>query len=407
MADTKLSGLTELAATPASDDEVYIRDVSEAAEAESKRITVANLEGATTGVHGVGAGAIVGTTLAQALTNKTLTSPTINGTIATTGLTIPAHTLGGLVTLGGQSFSGLATLTHTTAGAYDALTIEDTAAGAAGNRPRIRTLFKDTGGTLREGSFIQFYQAAANGVDDIDVEMRFFVHKGAVNYTTLILNEDMRAIFSKDLELTEMTAPGAGAANTARIYAVVDGGTLTDLAAVFQDGTVDIFAQEVTSLDSPILTENSQIEVKVKMVKPHPGIIQFVAQYPNGKSFVLKEFQYHDAEKIAANKGCESPLPQDWEVTMLQERVDKNVTQLDNQLGRIENQLARLDTEKESNTTRLKQLLELVELGNAELKEREALQDRQMASSAEKEHIQQEKAELEQKKQLELNRLIR
>ncbi|NIV33247.1 MAG: hypothetical protein GWN58_28520 [Anaerolineae bacterium] len=47
------------------------------------------------------------------------------------------------------------------------------------------------------------------------------------------------------LELLEMAAPGAGGANTVRIYAVEDGGTLTDLAAVFQDGTVDIFAQEV------------------------------------------------------------------------------------------------------------------------------------------------------------------
>jgi len=43
MADTKLSALTELAATPASDDEVYIRDVSEAAATESKRITIANI----------------------------------------------------------------------------------------------------------------------------------------------------------------------------------------------------------------------------------------------------------------------------------------------------------------------------------------------------------------------------
>uniref|UniRef100_A0A6M3LG04 Tail protein n=1 Tax=viral metagenome TaxID=1070528 RepID=A0A6M3LG04_9ZZZZ len=43
MADTKLSALTELAAAPASDDEVYIRDVSEAAADESKRITIANL----------------------------------------------------------------------------------------------------------------------------------------------------------------------------------------------------------------------------------------------------------------------------------------------------------------------------------------------------------------------------
>ena len=43
MADTKLSALIELAATPAVDDEVYIRDVSEAAADESKRITIANL----------------------------------------------------------------------------------------------------------------------------------------------------------------------------------------------------------------------------------------------------------------------------------------------------------------------------------------------------------------------------
>ena len=43
MADQKLSALTELATTPANDDEVYIRDVSEAAAAESKRITTANL----------------------------------------------------------------------------------------------------------------------------------------------------------------------------------------------------------------------------------------------------------------------------------------------------------------------------------------------------------------------------
>ena len=47
MADTKLSALTALAATPAVDDEVYIRDVSEAAATESKRITIANLMAAS------------------------------------------------------------------------------------------------------------------------------------------------------------------------------------------------------------------------------------------------------------------------------------------------------------------------------------------------------------------------
>ena len=43
MVSAKLSALTELAATPASTDEVYVRDVSEAAVDESKRITIANL----------------------------------------------------------------------------------------------------------------------------------------------------------------------------------------------------------------------------------------------------------------------------------------------------------------------------------------------------------------------------
>ena len=43
MADTKLSALTELAAPPADNDQVYLQDVSEAASAQSKRITIANL----------------------------------------------------------------------------------------------------------------------------------------------------------------------------------------------------------------------------------------------------------------------------------------------------------------------------------------------------------------------------
>ena len=53
MADAKLSALTELATTPATDDEIYIRDVSEAMAAESKRITVANLMASTPAVHGI------------------------------------------------------------------------------------------------------------------------------------------------------------------------------------------------------------------------------------------------------------------------------------------------------------------------------------------------------------------
>lgn len=60
MADTKLSALVELAATPANDDELYIRDVSEAAADESKRITVTNLIAAVTGYAKIGSGTYVG-----------------------------------------------------------------------------------------------------------------------------------------------------------------------------------------------------------------------------------------------------------------------------------------------------------------------------------------------------------
>jgi hypothetical protein len=43
MADKKLSALTELAAVPAADDEFYLRDISESATNESKKILYANL----------------------------------------------------------------------------------------------------------------------------------------------------------------------------------------------------------------------------------------------------------------------------------------------------------------------------------------------------------------------------
>lgn len=97
---------------------------------------------------------------------------------------------------------------------------------------------------------------------------------------------------SSYIELTEMTAPGAGAANTARIYAVVGGDTLTDLAAVFQDGTVDIFAQEATEPDSPIFEFPDNTELKTFMRKPDRRTIQFVSVFPDGREFVMREIRY-------------------------------------------------------------------------------------------------------------------
>lgn len=88
----------------------------------------------TTGIHGVGAGAIVGTTLSQTLTNKTLTSPTINGTIATTGLTLPAVTLNGTVTLNGQFLDAGAGSAHLTTTGSISFVITTTSDGDQGPR---------------------------------------------------------------------------------------------------------------------------------------------------------------------------------------------------------------------------------------------------------------------------------
>lgn len=110
----------------------------------------------------------------------------------------------------------------------------------------------------------------------------------------------------------ERAAPGAGAANEVRVYAIVGGDTFTDLAAVFQDGTVDIFAQETTPLDAPIFKYPSGTKVVIALRKTHPGLVKIVAVFPNSKEFVLKELQYHHPDKISANIGTEGPLPADW-----------------------------------------------------------------------------------------------
>ncbi|KKN15539.1 hypothetical protein LCGC14_0984840, partial [marine sediment metagenome] len=119
----------------------------------------------------------------------------------------------------------------------------------------------------------------------------------------------------------ERAAPGAGAANEARMYAIVDGGSLTDMAVVFQDGTVDIFAQEVTPVDSPIFRYPSNTEGQLRMRKPHPGSQIFEMVFPDGSAFVLKELEHHDYDKIAADQGSEGPLPIGWVVETAAERV--------------------------------------------------------------------------------------
>jgi hypothetical protein len=68
-------------------------------------------------------------TLAQVLVNKTLTSPTINGTIATTGLTLPAVTLGGVLDANNQNITRINRLLVNSSGNNNTDVADDGALG--------------------------------------------------------------------------------------------------------------------------------------------------------------------------------------------------------------------------------------------------------------------------------------
>jgi hypothetical protein len=155
--------------------------------------------------------------------------------------------------------------------------------------------------------------SGGTGTDYADAEWYCVYHKD------FYLKNRMKTL-SNYIEFTEMTPPGAGSATNARMYAVKGGDNLTDMSVVYQDGTVDIFSQESTPLDSPIFTYPDETIGEVVMRKPHAGLIQFVMRFPNGMEFVLKELEYHDAEKVSNNKGYVKPLPNNWIITTKEER---------------------------------------------------------------------------------------
>lgn len=265
-------------------------------------------------------GTVVGTSDSQVLTSKTLTSPIINGTVTTTGLTLPSFTLtaGGTIQMNSgilQNLYYLGGRTDQKLGIYGKRQNDDTTISFY--TPGVSPTYTDTVRLNIYGRSAEAYISWYNS-----------------KHTGFKLGSFLNAN-TNHLQYEEMSAPGAGSENTTRVYATTGGDTLTDLCAVFQDGTVDIFAQESTELDAPIFTYSSGTEVKVKLIKEHAGLVQFVAEFPNGETFVLKEYEYHDEDKINANKGVVSLLPKDWLIeskTDREARLEKEKIELEKAL---------------------------------------------------------------------------
>ena len=134
------------------------------------------------------------------------------------------------------------------------------------------------------------------------------------------ISNTLEVSFKGSLLLDEIAAPANPATNEARIYAVEGGDTLTDVAVKFQDGTVDIFAQESTPLDSPLFRYGDNTQIQMVMRKPNPAIIQFVVVFPDGSEYVIKEINYHNQDKINASNGAATPLPKNWKIEEKWER---------------------------------------------------------------------------------------
>ena len=258
------------------------------------------------------------------LVTRGLVGPrTVGGTwTAISTWTLPAVTLGGNITGNSKNITGVAYFKVITGG-YGVFSEVDNSfvtisGGADGNAGGVWAYGKSNVSTP---GYVEIYTTNASAAATKRLSILGGANQATATWT--VCHQDFGTNYTS---YTEMSAPGAGAANTARIYALEGAGdALTDLCAVFQDGTVVVFAEESTPLDSPLFTQPSGVEVKHRMIKPHPGLIQEVLEYPGGKTFVIKYIEYHDADKIAANTGCDNPLPEGWEVTTLQERIAKQI----------------------------------------------------------------------------------
>ncbi len=227
----------------------------------------------TTGAHGVGAGVIVGTTLAQVLTNKTLTTPVINGDVTTTGLGLPAFTLNGAVTGNAQTITDA----NITVGAGRTLNV------SAGTL----TLAND--------------QISGDNVEGGTI--------AAITITALTLDATLLTVLGAELNLLDLAgltagellvATGAATAAWQSIGVVLDApdisGVVTAAApltfpAFAMAGAIDLATQILfINTNLGILAAdgaNGGIQIRAGVVAGGSGVLLQLAAHTDGSAFIL------------------------------------------------------------------------------------------------------------------------
>ncbi len=169
----------------------------------------------------------------QNLTNKTLTAPAINGTVTTSGLTMPAFTLGGTVTLNGQSFSG----TCANGGTFTTIdinggTVDGTAIGGSSASTGAFT-------TISASSTSQITGAATFGTNSSGNSAILIQPVGNVNKAlSMKLNGDTSS------QLQAISWENNGGTTVANIWKTGDSATSAPFR-IKSCGTVEFHAQDV------------------------------------------------------------------------------------------------------------------------------------------------------------------
>ncbi len=145
---------------------------------------------------------LIGKTTSDVLTNKTLTTPVINGAVTTTGLTLPAFTASGTLTGSGSP-------TITGFGSINGLTFSSVSDGitiAGGTTPRTLTL---TGANITIGSIIKPTSSGAlviqsNGANilSLDAGGSAGILIGTTSATSITLGADATVSANKSFSIT-------------------------------------------------------------------------------------------------------------------------------------------------------------------------------------------------------------